>query len=42
VYAWATRGTIAGIAAVVRFFAAGVMLLLVALGVIHKARMRKV
>ena len=40
-YAWATVGRIAGIAAVVAFAAAGVMAVLVALGIVHKVRMRK-
>jgi hypothetical protein len=40
-YAWATIGTIAGIAAIVAFVGAGVMLILVVLGVVHKVRLRK-
>lgn len=40
-YAWSTMGRIAGIAAVVAFVAAGAMLVLVILGVVHKVRMRK-
>jgi hypothetical protein len=40
-YAWATIGTIAGIAAIVAFVGAGVMLILVVLGVVHKMRLRK-
>jgi hypothetical protein len=40
-YAWATMGTIAGIAAIVAFVGAGVMLVLVVLGVVHKVRLRK-
>ena len=39
-YAWSTIGTIAGIAAIVCFVAAGVLLVLVVLGVIHRVRMR--
>ena len=39
-YAWATIGTIAGIAAIVAFVAAGVLLVLVIMGVVHKVRMR--
>ena len=41
-YAWATVGTIAGIAAIVAFVGAGVMLVLVVLGIIHKRRAYKV
>jgi hypothetical protein len=37
-FAWSTIGRIAGIAAVVAFVAAGVMLVLVALGLIHRQR----
>ena len=37
-FAWSTIGRIAGIAAVVAFAAAGVMLVLVVLGVIHRQR----
>ena len=37
-YAWSTIGTIAGIAAVVAFVAAGVMLVLVIAGLIHLGR----
>jgi hypothetical protein len=37
-FAWSTIGRIAGIAAVVAFVAAGVMLVLVGLGVIHRQR----
>jgi hypothetical protein len=37
-YAWATIGTIAGIAAIVCFVAAGVMAALVVLGAIHRHR----
>lgn len=37
-YAWSTIGEIAGIAAVVAFVAAGLMLLLVIAGVVHLAR----
>jgi hypothetical protein len=37
-YAWATIGTIAGIAAIVCFVAAGVMAVLVVLGAIHRHR----
>jgi hypothetical protein len=40
-YAWATVGTIAGIAAVVAFGAAALMLVLVALGFVHHARIPK-
>jgi hypothetical protein len=40
-YAWATVGTIAGIAAVVAFAAAAIMLVLVALGFVHHARTPK-
>lgn len=39
-YAWATIGTIAGIAATVAFVAAGVMALLVAAGIVHLQRTR--
>jgi hypothetical protein len=39
-FAWATIGTIAGIAAIVCFGAAGVMLVLVVLGIVHRVRMR--
>jgi hypothetical protein len=41
-YAWATVGTIAGIAAVVAFTAGAIMLVLVVLGFIHHARTPKV
>jgi hypothetical protein len=37
-YAWATIGQIAGIAAVVAFVAAGVMLMLVIAGLVHVLR----
>jgi hypothetical protein len=37
-YAWSTIGTIAGIAAIVAFIAAGVMGVLVALGLVHRHR----
>jgi hypothetical protein len=37
-FAWSTLGRIAGIAAVVAFVAAGVMLVLVALGFVHRHR----
>jgi hypothetical protein len=37
-FAWSTVGRIAGIAAVVSFVAAGLMLVLVLLGVAHRAR----
>lgn len=40
-YAWATMGTIAGIAAVVAFLAAVGMTLLVALGFVHRVRTSK-
>jgi len=40
-YAWATVGTIAGIAAIVAFVGAGLMLILVVLGVVHRVRLRK-
>jgi hypothetical protein len=40
-YAWSTIGQIAGIAAIVAFVAAGVMFLLVLLGVFHLAKMTK-
>lgn len=40
-YAWATVGTIAGIAAVAAFVAAAIMLVLVALGFVHHARTPK-
>jgi len=39
-YAWATVGTIAGIAAVAAFIAAGLMLILVVLGIVHKRRLQ--
>jgi hypothetical protein len=39
-YAWSTIGRIAGIAATVAFVAAGAMLLLVILGIVHRVRMR--
>lgn len=39
-YAWATIGRIAGIAAIAAFVGAGVMLVLVVLGVVHKVRVR--
>ena len=38
-YAWATVGTIAGYAALVSFVAAGLMVVLVVLGVVHRQRM---
>ena len=38
-YAWATVGTIAGYAALVSFVAAGLMAVLVVLGVVHRQRM---
>ncbi len=37
-YAWATVGRIAGIAAIAAFVAAGVMIVLVALGLLHRRR----
>ena len=40
-FAWARVGTIAGIAAIVAFAAAGLMALLVVLGIIHHARTPK-
>ena len=40
-YAWSTVGNIAGIAAIVAFVAAGLMLVLVVLGVVHFARTPK-
>ena len=40
-FAWSTIGTIAGIAAVVAFAAAGLMLCLVVLGIIHHAKTPK-
>jgi hypothetical protein len=40
-YAWSTVGTIAGIAAIGAFLAAGVMAVLVALGVVHHRRTPK-
>jgi len=39
-YAWSTIGRIAGIAATVAFVAAGAMLLLVILGIVHRVRVR--
>jgi hypothetical protein len=39
-FAWSTIGLIAGLAAVVAFVAAGVMLVLVGLGIVHRRRMR--
>lgn len=40
-YAWSTVGTIAGIAAIGAFIAAGIMALLVVLGVVHHRRLAK-
>ena len=40
-YAWSTVGRIAGIAATFAFVAAGVMALLVVLGVVHYGRVRR-
>jgi hypothetical protein len=40
-FAWSTIGRIAGIAAVVAFVAAGVMILLVAAGLVHRWRVNK-
>jgi hypothetical protein len=40
-YAWATVGTIAGIASVAAFVAAAIMLILVAVGFVHHARTPK-
>jgi len=40
-YAWSTVGTIAGIAAIAAFVAAGLMLVLVVLGVVHRMRLRR-
>ncbi len=40
-FAWSTIGRIAGIAAVVAFIAAGVMILLVAAGLVHRWRVNK-
>jgi hypothetical protein len=40
-YAWSTVGMIAGIAAIGAFIAAGLMAILVALGVVHHRRTRK-
>lgn len=40
-YAWATVGMIAGIAAIGAFIAAGIMVVLVALGLVHLRRTRK-
>ena len=37
-YAWSTIGMIAGIAAIVAFVAAGVMVVLVVLGIVHRQR----
>ena len=37
-YAWSTVGTIAGIAAIGAFVAAGLMAILVALGIVHQRR----
>ena len=41
-FAWSTVGRIAGIAAVVSFVAAGLMLVLVVLGVVHHRKTPKV
>ena len=40
-YAWSTVGTIAGIAAIGAFIAAGLMAILVALGIVHQRRTAK-
>ena len=40
-YAWSTIGRIAGVAAVVAFVAAGVMAVLVGLGIVHRVRTRQ-
>ena len=40
-YAWSTVGTIAGIAAIGAFVAAGLMAILVALGIVHQRRTAK-
>ena len=40
-YAWSTVGTIAGIAAIGAFVAAGLMAILVALGIVHHRRTAK-
>ena len=40
-YAWSTVGMIAGIAAIGAFIAAGLMAILVALGVVHHRRTPK-
>ena len=40
-YAWSTVGMIAGIAAIGAFVAAGLMAILVALGVVHQRRTPK-